>query len=341
MLGLQVGRGIAALLVVCSHATLSGQSFYGEAFGGFWSFGHIGVDFFFVLSGFIIYYAHHRDSTGLPSLRRYTRKRIVRIYAPFLPVSLVMLTAYSLVPELSQGTRDVGIIPSLLLIPTGESPALAPAWTLMHEMLFYTVFSLWFFSKRIFVAVSVLWTVGVLAYACGPGDNALLKFLLNPHNSEFVLGMVVSWLVAKGHPGNLAALVVGVLLVAAYAVGCYYVDIHAVFGHAMLEVSYLGIAFALVVWALCGVEAAWKPRFPKSLVFLGAASYSVYLIHDPVISLLSRAASRFLDPNAIPTVVVFLVIVGAATFAGVVYHVLWERPSLRVLSKRTGPRSTR
>tara|TARA_R100001460_G_scaffold91283_1_gene133035 strand:+ start:417 stop:704 length:288 start_codon:yes stop_codon:yes gene_type:complete len=55
---LQIGRAVAALLVVLHHATLGSRKFYGEAFGGFWGFGNIGVDFFFVLSGFIIYWAH-------------------------------------------------------------------------------------------------------------------------------------------------------------------------------------------------------------------------------------------------------------------------------------------
>jgi len=333
LLGLQVGRGVAALLVVCCHATLSAQAFYGEAFGGFWSFGNIGVDFFFVLSGFIIYYAHHSDGVGLSSWSRYAKKRIIRIYSPFLPVSLVMLAAYALATGLSHGSREIGVIPSILLIPTGRSPALSPAWTLMHEMLFYTVFSLWFYSRRAFFRFSVLWTIGIFAYAFVPGDHATMNFLLNPHNSEFVVGMVISWLVAKGYRGNLSALLFGVISVAVYAVASYLVDIDQLFGSSMLEVLYLGTAFGLVVWGLCGVEAVWKVRFPSALIFLGAASYSVYLVHDPAISLLSRVAALVRQSYAVPNDVLFLVVVCGATLAGVLYHLIWEKPVLRFLTK--------
>ena len=331
--GLQVGRGIAALLVVGSHATLSAQAFYGTVFGGFWSFGHFGVDFFFVLSGFIIYYAHHRDEAGWFSWSLYAKKRTARIYSPYLPISLAMVATYTLLPELSHAEREFGLIPSILLIPTGKSPALGPAWTLMHEMLFYAVFSLRFYNKRAFLAFSILWSAGIFAYAFLPADHTLVDFLLSPHNFEFVIGMAISRLVATGHRGNLVMLLVGMLFVVAYAFGSYLVDIDRAFSSPVLEVLYLGTAFGRVVWGLCGVEVAWKVRFPRALIFLGAASYSVYLVHDPAISLLSRVAAVLRESYAAPPVVLFLAIVCLATLAGVLYHLIWERPVFRVLSK--------
>ena len=82
--GLNVARGIAAFLVLLAHASLSSNVFYGgEPFFGFWKFGGFGVDFFFVLSGFIIYWVHADESKSMASMSRYFKKRIIRIYPPF------------------------------------------------------------------------------------------------------------------------------------------------------------------------------------------------------------------------------------------------------------------
>ena len=136
--GLQAGRAIAALLIVMVHAGSSADIFYASTpFMEFWRFGHVGVDFFFVLSGFIIYFAHARQERKEQSARTYFTKRLIRIYPPYLPISISLLVLYALFPDLSHGNRDVGILPSLLLVPTEKSPALSVSWSLMHEMLFY------------------------------------------------------------------------------------------------------------------------------------------------------------------------------------------------------------
>ena len=64
LVGIQAARGAAALLVVFYHAgrMLSLDQYVGnDPLRGLFRFGHAGVDFFFVLSGFIIYFVHHKD----------------------------------------------------------------------------------------------------------------------------------------------------------------------------------------------------------------------------------------------------------------------------------------
>lgn len=88
---LQVFRGLAALAVVAHHAVLSTGAFVDalppqvEAILGM---GYLGVDFFFVLSGFIIMYAHMGDERTGPAVRRYTFKRLARVFLPYLPLAL-------------------------------------------------------------------------------------------------------------------------------------------------------------------------------------------------------------------------------------------------------------
>src|SRR5438105_10339285 len=83
---LQTGRAVAAWMVVLYHASGSifTKYFVGERpVGRVFDFGYAGVDFFFVLSGFIMLHVH-RDDLGRPKrLGRYLWKRCTRIYLPY------------------------------------------------------------------------------------------------------------------------------------------------------------------------------------------------------------------------------------------------------------------
>lgn len=158
---LQVFRGFAALAVVAHHAVISTDAFVGVVpphVASILGKGHLGVDFFFVLSGFIIMYAHMGDSRSALAVRRYTFKRLIRIFPPYLPLSIGMIALYAVLPGFSaSGGRDFSLMSSLLLLPADRPPALSVAWTLVHEMQFYAVFLLFFLSRRLLVAALLLW----------------------------------------------------------------------------------------------------------------------------------------------------------------------------------------
>jgi peptidoglycan/LPS O-acetylase OafA/YrhL len=94
---LQAGRGIAALAVVLHHAGASTVDFVGPM-PTFLRLvierGLLGVDFFFVLSGFIIYHTNMNKTPGLSWSWRYLESRLIRIFVPYLPVGI----AVALVP---------------------------------------------------------------------------------------------------------------------------------------------------------------------------------------------------------------------------------------------------
>ena len=80
---LQGGRGLAALGVVLHHAGLAAGAFAGPFLGqSLLNLGYLGVDFFFVLSGFIIY---HSTADRGRSLGQYSVARFRRVYLPYWP----------------------------------------------------------------------------------------------------------------------------------------------------------------------------------------------------------------------------------------------------------------
>lgn len=175
---LQAFRGVAALGVVLHHTAMSTNDFIEKVplwLNAVLSQGFLGVDFFFVLSGFIIMSSHYDDKKSFLAIKAYIIKRFVRIYPPYWPVSIALLAAYSLLPTLSKGVRgDLGWVSSLFLVPDASPPALPVAWTLIHEVVFYAVFCLYFYSSRVFLAFLVVWGLSIgLMYTLGAGGGTV------------------------------------------------------------------------------------------------------------------------------------------------------------------------
>jgi len=80
---LQVYRGLAALMVVLLHAQdiiNRNIELHKDSLLKIFTFGWIGVDFFFVLSGFIIFYVHQSDIGQVKKFKQFIIKRLLRIY---------------------------------------------------------------------------------------------------------------------------------------------------------------------------------------------------------------------------------------------------------------------
>jgi exopolysaccharide production protein ExoZ len=141
---LQILRALAALLVLLFHGQgVVKQVFHGNYFNQYFSMGKCGVDIFFVLSGFIIFYTNHKLIGKPSSFLGFIKKRLIRIYPIYWIVTLAILPAYLFVPSFGQGDelQTNVIIPSFLLVPGYRAPILVAGWTLIHELLFYLLFS--------------------------------------------------------------------------------------------------------------------------------------------------------------------------------------------------------
>ena len=323
--GIQVARGIAAVLVVLYHASVWSGDYYETVYNDFFNFGEIGVDFFFVLSGFLIFYLHRGDDRGWAAWKKYFMKRLIRIYPPFLPVSLVLLFFYLNYPDLPNGGRTIGIVSSIFLIPSGGAPALVISWTLMHEMLFYAFFSLYFFCRRCFFVFTAIWIVLICARINTVENSYLLSFLLNVHNLEFFFGVAVALAADAYNKSHTLFLTAGILLIVLFIMASYFNVQYPPVLQGDVIFIYLGLAFACIVYGLYGLDINGTVRYPSFLLFLGVASYSIYLVHFPLLSVFNRIAA-LLYPQIIPyQQLLFFSIVALCTAAGLLYHLLWEK----------------
>ena len=320
-------RAVAACWVLLHHANQSISAFVGPLGAGnaVIANGYLGVDFFFVLSGFIIAFSSNRLLDKGGGFGDYARARLIRIYVPYLPIGIGMLLLYLWFPNLSASDRTPGVLSSLTLLPSASPPALSVAWTLIHELLFYALFSLIFVSRRALCWVLAVWALVIIGQAwVGQPLQSAWKYLLSPLNLCFLLGVAVYYLTRNGVStwASVAGGIVGAVALALEA------DQSAP-NRWLLALGFAGfIVCALPAWA-----QRWSPG--GGVLFLGAASYSIYLVHDPLLSVAVRILKRFMpDVTPLPA---FLLISSAALLAGLVYYYFYERHGLALARRMFAP----
>ena len=312
---LELMRGMAALWVVMHHAVLAVNDFIAPlGLGAQWARnGYLGVDFFFVLSGFIISHSSAALKGRGGGLLAYTQSRFIRVYFPYWPIGLGMLALYALFPSLSACSRETGFITSVFLLPSGEPPALSVAWTLVHEVMFYAVFGVFFYARRAGQLIMVTWLAGILWAWLISADvnNSAMGYLLSPLNVYFFVGMLVYRLSRQYVVSDVAAL-------AFFMTGGALVIAQALSETPNRAVLGIGCAFMILA-----VQSRLFTKIPvhASGLMLGAASYAIYLIHNPSVSAIIRAA----DAWHLGAWTSWLIAVIVGTTAGIVYNLVLER----------------
>lgn len=328
---LQVFRGIAATAVVAHHAALSTDEFVGTVPAAWlraFDMGAYGVDFFFVLSGFIIMHAHMHEGGRHGAIGGYIFKRLTRIFPAYWPIGLAVLVLYAVLPNLSaSGGREFSLLSSLLLLPADRPPALSVAWTLVHELMFYGLFMLWFVSRRMFSLGLLVWVGAILMAQLAGGATGWLRYPLSALNMEFMLGVLAAVAYRSGllrqQTGTLIA--GGGLLAAVMLVLLYQGPVHTV---DRLVFS-LGLGLLMLGFALH--ERQQTMAWPALMLALGHASYSIYLVHNPLLSMTQRLAGKFEMNWPLGLLAGVLL----ALLCGYLYYLLVERPVLRWIRARS------
>jgi peptidoglycan/LPS O-acetylase OafA/YrhL len=340
---LQVLRAFAALLVAQTHVVdviIARHAFAWQAsFRHFENFGAVGVDIFFVVSGFIV-----PLTTLAPAFtrRQFMLRRILRIY----PIWWIALVAWLIQTRLERHSLDWHkLIRSALLLPAtnpGYSPVIYLGWTLIFEMFFYTLIIVaW--GKRaetrlrwILVAVAALGVIGVVVHPSFPMSH----LISNPILLEFCGGVLIGILWTSGRmlpaKAGLAFLATGIaaLLATGYiGFGNISEMQYIISGNlSALRVLLWGLPSALIVFGALTLAPHCHSRAGRALVALGDASYSIYLTSFFTRILLYRMW-RFI--GWMPGDVAIVAGIAVVALTGVIVYRFVELPVLNFLKRLT------
>ncbi|MFG1825506.1 acyltransferase family protein [Microbispora bryophytorum] len=330
--GLDGIRGIAALFVVLHHCWLLSFPGFpadtGPAWAGWLVYGHLAVVMFIVLSGFSLAVSPANSGWRLNSLRRFAYRRAWRILPPYWAALLFSLVvAWTLIPQPGQGDPTVKsvVVYGLLVQDLFGSPSPNGAfWSIAVEAQLYIVFPLMLLVLRragAAVLLTVLTVVVALIGLLAPSVPAVDLFMrLTPQFAVlFAIGAVaagVAAAMARGVTAHgeahedaspwpsrlpwlaLAAAAPVVLLIVVRGPG-WTVD----------HYFWVDLAVGPAVGLLLASVAAGRPRplvrllDTRALRRLGSFSYSLYLIHAPIVVVVNRMV---LAPRLAPGVTMFL-----------------------------------
>lgn len=313
ILNIQILRALAALAVVFFHTWQKSTS-YGIGKVGDISFLASGVDLFFIISGFIIVLIQKRKSRGP---LEFIIDRFVRIAPLYYILTMSVVCIFLVYPE---AFRDRvfhwnDLLVSLLFINhiagNYPEPMIWQGWTLEYEMIFYSIFSLCLLSKST-VKTSVL-TISaiVVLYFLGMSDIML----------EFCYGMISAHIFQFAKKSNIISIALLIFsIVAILNVGNFNMNYRFI---------YYGIPCLAFFWsAILANDISIKP-----LVFIGNASYSIYLSHFIVVSFICKEFSKHLTVKSPVDVFFFyLLTVFISVFIGILTYLLVEKPMTRFFS---------
>ena len=332
---LQAGRALAAISVAAFHLSIAmGVPRYGgEPVFYEWTRHIGGVRFFFVLSGFIILFAHYHE-IGQPSAwRAFIFRRFIRLYPIYwlytVPFCLLVAAGLGTDARIPSGWADW--LTSLTLIRfTAAVPPLTVAWSLFHEVAFYAMFSLLILNRRLgmagFAAVA-LFSVIYYNYPAVAQRSAGNVYTA-AYNLYFLFGMGAFYLYRRGGRGWIELAVGSGISAAALLV--------APLPH---ELSYLLLilGFAFLLAGAAKLETAQYIRVPTVLVALGNASYTIYLIHEQLQGLLLKLLIKSQLAALLGPRCTYLLVLLGAIGLGYVAYLLIERPLTAALRRRFQP----
>ncbi len=317
-------RAVAVLFVMIFHARVHMP---GATLGYYKEFSH-GVDLFFVVSGFCLAIPTlkylQRDGFVRFDVAAFAVKRFLRIFPPYAAAVLgfafggwyALAHGYHLPPGMASQFDWSDVLSELFFMDRGLHHINSSFWSLAVECRWYVLFpavlALWAARPRAFMAMIVIVILANEATRAASTDIGVLD--------AFLLGIVAAHIALSRHPAAnfgpllmLAGAGLGLMLE-----GSYHFPIQTNAGWHLT-------AFGFVIWA--GARP-WLSRALSHpwLTSIGIASYSIYLVHEPIVS----AADRFLAPR------IGVLGAGAAAIAlGVLGgYVLWVLVELPATNRR-------
>jgi peptidoglycan/LPS O-acetylase OafA/YrhL len=354
-------RAFAAISVLVYHVIelTSWKSFPIKGLLSWFRIGWMGVDLFFVISGFVITLSAFSilENNNLKRYRiLFSKKRIARIVPLHYLTILVFLTF--VMPAFLFERFWINLFSHLSfvhnLVPSLHGGINGPNWTIATEMQFYALILFlapWlritnvFKIILVFLAVSWFWKAGVIAYFDYKlPENTFPIFVYSTQLpgvlDEFLMGILIARFFKSNYSKNIIScfaknnfLVYATFLIA--FIFLYYVLIifwsNSEYWSKPLMVvffrTFLALSFAFIVFSACFLEFNKKVKFffiPFS--YLGKISYGIYLWHLPIILSLKKVEWLTSDKILILTLILTFI------FSSISWH-FFEKSFINRINK--------
>lgn len=276
-------RGFAAIAVVLFH----GRQTFGDLLPG----GYLAVDFFFMLSGFVMHHAYGRQLDGGLTARRFMIKRVQRLYPVYaLGVFLAVILAIA-AGRFSTGTFAAAVvgITGLPFPPVAFNftlyPINGPAWSLLYELIANLLMVL-FWVRLTRLSLIFVCALGAMALATlSPGLGSLdygLRWTDAPIGiSRIMFSFSAGLLIYRFGRGFAVSAWVG------YCLPVVLISMLALPASArwQLDIAIVCIVFPAIL--VLGAAAAKPCRITQRLwSIMGLASFPLYMIHKPILDFL-------------------------------------------------------
>lgn len=337
--GLDGLRAVSIALVLAAHVLFASGHGYGPL-----AFGFLGVDVFFVISGFLITLLLIREQrrTGQISLTGFYRRRALRILPAYV-LFLVVIAVISYVGRERVRAADwIAALTYTMNWRTNPSWVLGHIWSLSMEEQFYLLWPPLFLllsprsARRVLIGCIVLAPVfRVVARVYWPQYEALGRNSFPARVEPIAAGCLLALLAANAKDRAwlnrwfsgmraLAIAMIALLLVT-------FVSMHAKAFSLVCRSTLNALLIPVVVWASANAKGSIAARILewRPLVGLGILSYSLYLWQQP-----------FLDPEKHSALCRFPLNVLLALAAAVASHFLIERPFLQLKDRKPAVVST-
>ncbi|UQZ34864.1 hypothetical protein C2I18_15790 [Paenibacillus sp. PK3_47] len=291
-----------------------------------------GVDFFFVLSGFLIYFLYFKNiNKGKVSL--FLKKRAVRIYPILWIFTLISLPVYFFVASFGGGheTQPGVIIKSLLLYPQSK-PVLGATWSLSHVILFYGLFALFLHNPRLTRRIALGWSILITYLWIWPPSLTLpyeIQFLFSPFNLEFLLGCVVAHFALK------LKLKYEVFMIAAGVSLFPLAWINNINGYVPVNTTIMySVASALIILGALSLDSKRTVTIHKWVDKLGDSSYAIIITNLPMIIFITKIFDVLNLHGTIGYVPAILLTGVLTAIGGMLVHMFIEQPVTKYLSSK-------
>jgi peptidoglycan/LPS O-acetylase OafA/YrhL len=284
--------------------------------------GFVGVDIFFIISGFIMAYTTFDKPRGINSAKKFLKHRLFRIYLGYWPFFITM----SLILIVIHRIGSMDILGSLLLYnPDMFQLVLPVSWSLTYELYFYLLFLITFLftRKQLYIYIPFFMIILLVLILSSSYQTFLpLNFLYSPFLLEFFMGVLLYMF--RLYFMRIWVLILAIIfLIVAFSYGVEHES-----KNGLIRILTFGIsAFSLVLIALI-LEHKNFYKEKSFLESLGNASYTLYLSHLIFLELfyLTGLRNTFTSTDIYPPLIGYLFIIAMAIIFSLLYYRFIEKP---------------